>query len=142
MSDNDLYKILGIDESASIEEIEAAFRRAAQYWHPDRNKSPNAAEMMAVVNEARDVLSDKVRRFDYDRQTRPQETVSSSTRTAAHSSASRNVSSKERRSNPAPRTGKRLNPISGYEVPEGLVWVMLVVLLIASFTIYGIASGT
>jgi hypothetical protein len=63
----DFYALLGISPNASSEDIEAAYRRAAIYWHPDRNKSPNAAEMMRLVNEARAILNDPTERAAYDR---------------------------------------------------------------------------
>ena len=62
-----LYELLGIAHDASFEEIEAAYRRAAQYWHPDRNKSPNASKMIRLVNNARSTLMDPERRAEYDR---------------------------------------------------------------------------
>ncbi len=52
----DYYELLGIAPDASDEEIRAAHRRAANYWHPDRNKSPDAGVMMRHVNSARDTL--------------------------------------------------------------------------------------
>jgi len=66
MSDHDYYELLGIDATANQEDIEAGYRRAAQYWHPDRNKAPNASQMMGTINEARDVLADEDRRAEYD----------------------------------------------------------------------------
>lgn len=62
----DFYELLGIPETATDEEIEVAYRRAAAYWHPDRNNAQNAAEMMQWVNVARDTLLSPTRRREYD----------------------------------------------------------------------------
>ena len=62
----DYYELLGIAPDASDEEIRAAHRRAANYWHPDRNKSPDAAVMMRHVNNARDTLLSATRKQAYN----------------------------------------------------------------------------
>ena len=62
----DYYDVLGVDRDASLEEIKKAYRRLALEWHPDRNKSPNAAEKFKEINEAYEVLSDKEKRAAYD----------------------------------------------------------------------------
>lgn len=63
----DLYEVLGVDRSASEEEIKKAFRRRARDLHPDVNDSPNADEEFKELNEAYDVLSDPSKRAQYDR---------------------------------------------------------------------------
>lgn len=63
----DYYAILGVPRNASEEEIRRAFRRLALEWHPDRNKSPEAAERFKEINEAYQVLSDPQKRATYDR---------------------------------------------------------------------------
>ncbi len=63
----DYYKVLGVARDASEEEVRKAFRRKALEFHPDRNKSPEAAEHFREVNEAYQVLSDPERRRQYDR---------------------------------------------------------------------------
>ena len=40
----DYYKILGVSENASTDEIEKAFRTLAKEYHPDRNKGDREAE--------------------------------------------------------------------------------------------------
>jgi curved DNA-binding protein CbpA len=60
------YELLGIAPDASDEEIRAAHRRAANYWHPDRNKSPDAVVMMRHVNNARDVLLNASKKQAYN----------------------------------------------------------------------------
>jgi hypothetical protein len=60
------YKILGVDESASIAEIKRAFREKAKQHHPDI-AGENAREYMQKLLAAYEILSNRQRRFDYDR---------------------------------------------------------------------------
>jgi molecular chaperone DnaJ len=63
----DYYKVLGVDENASPEEIKKAFRKKAFEYHPDRNRDDGAEAMFKEVNEAYEVLSDEDKRAAYDR---------------------------------------------------------------------------
>ena len=64
----DYYKTLGVDRSASADEIKRAYRKLANKHHPDKNKdNPDAAEKFGKVSEAYEVLSDKDKRAKYDR---------------------------------------------------------------------------
>lgn len=63
----DHYETLGVRPGASSDEIEAAWRRAVNFWHPDRNKSREAAERLKEANLARKVLLDDAQRSRYDR---------------------------------------------------------------------------
>jgi hypothetical protein len=58
-SESDYRKVLGVTESASAEQIKRAYRRLALRYHPDRNKSPKAAERFKEVREAYAVLTGK-----------------------------------------------------------------------------------
>jgi curved DNA-binding protein CbpA len=60
------YSILGVSTNSSYTQIKRAYRYLALKYHPDRNKSSMAADMMKKINEAYDVLSDKQKRIDYD----------------------------------------------------------------------------
>ena len=56
----DPYRILGIPESASDEEVTAAYRRLARKYHPDLNGgSAAASEKMKEVNAAYDLIRDR-----------------------------------------------------------------------------------
>ncbi len=60
------YKILGVAETATPEEIKTAWRDLAKKYHPDRNKGKKAAARIKDVNVAYHELGDPVRRFNYD----------------------------------------------------------------------------
>lgn len=64
MSKRDYYEVLGIDKSASEDEIKKAFRRAAVKYHPDKEGGDEAK--FKEVNEAYEVLKDKQKRQRYD----------------------------------------------------------------------------
>lgn len=67
MDYKDYYKTLGVDKSASTDEIKKAFRKLALKYHPDKNKGDKAAEeKFKEINEANEVLSDKEKRKKYD----------------------------------------------------------------------------
>jgi len=67
MTQRDYYEVLGVNRSASNEDLKAAFRRLARQYHPDVNDAPDAEERFKEVNEAYAVLSDADRRAAYDR---------------------------------------------------------------------------
>ncbi len=62
----DYYATLGVGRDASAEEIKKAYRRLARKYHPDVSKEPDAAQRMAAINEANEVLSDPQKRKIYD----------------------------------------------------------------------------
>ncbi len=65
-ADRDFYQILGVDRTASQDEIQRAYRKLARANHPDVNKDPAAEERFKDVSEAYDVLSDPQTRRRYD----------------------------------------------------------------------------
>lgn len=63
MSQQDYYKILGVDRSASGEDIKRAFRKLAMQHHPDRGGDQATFQQ---INKAYEILSDPDKRRDYD----------------------------------------------------------------------------
>ncbi|GEM_PF-5239317 len=66
MQQKDYYKLLGINRNAKINEIKIAYRKLAKKYHPDANKSYNAEELFKQVNEVYHILSDPLKRKEYD----------------------------------------------------------------------------
>lgn len=67
MDYKDYYKILGVDRSASEEEIKRVYRKLAKEYHPDHNPGNKAAEeKFKEINEAYQVLSDREKRERYN----------------------------------------------------------------------------
>jgi membrane protease YdiL (CAAX protease family) len=64
--DNNYYKILQVDPNAEPEVISGAYKRLAAKYHPDINKQEDASEKMRRINEAYEVLSDPIKRKEYD----------------------------------------------------------------------------
>jgi DnaJ-class molecular chaperone len=65
--ERDYYEVLGTAPAASPEEIKKAYHRLAFQCHPDRNwESEEAHEEMERINEAYAVLSDPIKRREYD----------------------------------------------------------------------------
>lgn len=63
----DYYKILGVEKTATDEQIKKAYRNLAFKYHPDKNPGDkNAEEMFKKINEAYSVLGDSSKRKQYD----------------------------------------------------------------------------
>lgn len=64
----DYYKVLGIDQKATGNEIKKAYRKLARKYHPDINPNDQESEKkFKQVNEANEVLSDPEKRKKYDK---------------------------------------------------------------------------
>lgn len=63
----DYYEVLGVDRSASKEDLKRAYRRMARKFHPDVNKDSGSDERFKEINEAYEVLSNDSTRATYDR---------------------------------------------------------------------------
>lgn len=67
MAKRDYYEVLGVDKSASADEIKKAYRKEAIQYHPDRNPGDKEAEeKFKEAAEAYEVLSNPDKRARYD----------------------------------------------------------------------------
>ncbi len=66
MASGDYYSILGVNKTASLDEIKKAYRKLALEYHPDRNKSKDAEAKFKEVTKAYEVLANDEKRKMYD----------------------------------------------------------------------------
>ncbi len=65
--EKDFYRVLGVSQDASADEIKKAYRKLAQEYHPDANPGdPEAEEKFKEISEAYATLSDPEQRKEYD----------------------------------------------------------------------------
>jgi len=73
ISEEDYYKLLGLEKTAKTGDIEKAFRKLSVKWHPDKVKvkdeslRENANKIFKKLNEAKEVLTDEQKRDIYDK---------------------------------------------------------------------------
>ena len=64
---SDPYSILGVEKTASDEQIKTAFRKLAMEYHPDRNPdNPQAVEQFQKISAAYETLKDPAKRAAFD----------------------------------------------------------------------------
>ena len=67
MAKRDYYDVLGVNKSATPDQIKSAYRKLAVKHHPDKNKGDKAAEeKFKEASEAYHVLSNSERKQSYD----------------------------------------------------------------------------
>ena len=67
MAKRDYYDVLGVNKSATPDELKSAYRKLAVKYHPDKNPGDKAAEdKFKEASEAYGVLSDKSKKENYD----------------------------------------------------------------------------
>jgi curved DNA-binding protein len=66
MEFKDYYKILGVTDTASPEEIKKSYRKLARKFHPDVSKEAKAEDKFKELGEAYEVLKDPEKRAEYD----------------------------------------------------------------------------
>ncbi len=66
MDYKDYYATLGVEKSASADDIQKAYRKQARKFHPDVNNSPGAEDRFKDITEAYEVLKNSEKRATYD----------------------------------------------------------------------------
>ena len=63
----DPFSILGIAQTATFDDVKAAYRRVARRLHPDVNRHPGAGAQFQYINQAYELLTDAAQRDAYEK---------------------------------------------------------------------------
>jgi len=86
------YSQLQVSEKATFQEIKRSYRRLARKYHPDRNNSSTADDMIKKINQAFETLSDRDKRREYDSESHLREVDSEIPRQSADDIGNKTVS--------------------------------------------------
>ena len=95
------YQVLGVEPTATPEEVKRAYRAQARRLHPDVNREPDATKRFAALQKAYETLSDPERRRRFDRRNARRVPASERSPSTPHFGWS-NIA--------APRNGRRARP--------------------------------
>ena len=133
---DDFYQILQVHPSAIPEVVDAAYRRLALKYHPDRNGTPEATSAMRQLNLAYEVLRDPGKRAAYDgqrAQRRPSRPTSPTSESAGPSSEHA-----QRPHGPPPVSSDPRDVRASYKTP---ISILLFVVVAVVGVLYSILSG-
>ncbi len=66
MKNKNLYEILGLNPSATKDDIKIAYRKLVRIYHPDVNQTKEAETYFKMLNNAVETLLDDTKRLQYD----------------------------------------------------------------------------
>ena len=132
MNEKDYYSILGLDRSASSEDIKRAYRNLAKQFHPDMNPHPDAARRFSEIDEAHDVLIDPDSRRNYDWRL-PPEPASPQPAGGQRTQSARGVPPSEYTQGWSPQPDHRPHRRTVVEHPIALAGLMAIVVMAGFF---------
>ncbi|MBS1704742.1 MAG: J domain-containing protein [Armatimonadetes bacterium] len=97
------YQILGLDRSATKEEIRRSYRKLVLEFHPDRSTAANAKERFIEVQSAYEILSDVTKKAAYDDDLRREELEANRQRAVRQQSAQTTARPRPRAESPGPK---------------------------------------